>query len=998
MAHFRVFNGGLVWFDAVPHSSRGVPAVARQRLTWSAPVDGTNILPVRLCSTKEALTPGIYCSQWVYVLDEYGEYCVAHSQRVFERCVAVKNTLLGGSPLYRASPSLDNLRVFRSLPFVEESEVETADSLLHHFGTIIPTYCLMAMEARLATDMCADIAPAVRRWAPGFDGSTLPAGKRRPACFLGQQTTQREVSETVEVEVEMTRDELVRAAMARRLGKPVKRKTKLQTTTSLVPHNKTVPVPAAVFHRFQRYVKSGKTAYSQQLIGAWLIYHAHRVPLLYDPRTGKTLTAIMAAGRFFEERMIDRVLVIAPVGNVYQPWVRDLLQEGYTVAILDGTEEEDAELLARTDVQVYVTNYERVHSRSGLMREAWGDSLRRTFLVCDETNKIKNYMSRRSRATRELSADIEYVTFLNGTAMGQGPHDFWAQMRLTDHWGVIWEPDFQSYRQRWLKQISMTKTCVNPDLTMEFETLISQYSLRVSASEADQFAGKTLANSYVKFMPSREIYDATKDVLNGYLKLTNKDGEDVVEEMTSTIIRTYGFLRRIAAGFGSYRAVEDGPYVHVPFSYDPKLLWIHCKLASDEDTPLVIFLDWRNQEYRLKQMLDDAGIPWSSTAPKPRLVTKIRFKDFLPLEVLRHLRSLNELVFDAAAGPSVHNAMAQLSLFENSAGADIDITGGSIQDCNELLAAYQGRPLRVEREVFDLDYQEELDRLVGRISKLRRLADPIHNDNPNERDAAALKLAELLHRQGELRAIQAVLISQQPRGQRYAREYLIGDVTETYEVLVEQPPYKGDERNRQIERFQQGDTKVFILKWNQGTGLDLHRRECVQAGIGGWPEIVAMAPPWSLGDFKQGLDRCVTQDPRTGKQVCTRVNHLIVNGTIEETILKALQSRQEVADQLLKDIDRCGYESFADAMLSNMESAVAVGEGEEDVTFFDDIDVRARIELGIPPGAKLTERNIREHARAKLGLGVKGFEKYMAEQATEAQRSAWTTLIDRIVK
>ena len=154
----------------------------------------------------------------------------------------------------------------------------------------------------------------------------------------------------------------------------------------------------------------------------------------------------------------------------------------------------------------------------------------------------------------------------------------------------------------------------------------------------------------------------------------------------------------------------------------------------------------------------------------------------------------------------------------------------------------------------------------------------------------------------------------------------------------------------------------------QARGITLNRIEAVKNGQGTYPSIVYMQPSWSLGNWKQSQDRCVGTDPNTNKSIATMIYVLAVEGSIECAIVKALRSKQKVAETLLKDAGRDGYSNpFEDMDLSKTDRKVF----DE---FFDAEDYESRYVLGLaPPPKKLTEKEVKK-AAARYWAKKKGIK------------------------
>ena len=152
-----------------------------------------------------------------------------------------------------------------------------------------------------------------------------------------------------------------------------------------------------------------------------------------------------------------------------------------------------------------------------------------------------------------------------------------------------------------------------------------------------------------------------------------------------------------------------------------------------------------------------------------------------------------------------------------------------------------------------------------------------------------------------------------------------------------------------VRKFQEGDVRVIIMKTTQAEGITLNRIPAVSNNIGTFPSMIYMAPTWSLGRFQQSQDRCIgTYD---GKNIVTPIYCLVTKGSIEEKIMGAIRKKQDVAETLLKDAERAGYESFLNEL--RLEPGDAAGDGA-----FDAREMHSRRLIGLSPEKRPTHSAI----------------------------------------
>ena len=98
------------------------------------------------------------------------------------------------------------------------------------------------------------------------------------------------------------------------------------------------------------------------------------------------------------------------------------------------------------------------------------------------------------------------------------------------------------------------------------------------------------------------------------------------------------------------------------------------------------------------------------------------------------------------------------------------------------------------------------------------------------------------------------------------------------------------QREKLVQRFQQGETSLFIISLKAG-GLGLN--------LTGANYVVHLDPWWNPAIEQQATDRA----HRIGQQQKVTVYHLVSKNTIEEKILRLHQSKRNLADALLEGSD-----------------------------------------------------------------------------------------------
>lgn len=199
--------------------------------------------------------------------------------------------------------------------------------------------------------------------------------------------------------------------------------------------------------------------------------------LLFEPRTGKTKTAIDIASILHLKRGLRKVVIIAP-NRVLGVWAREFHAHCplvHEMVIWDAKERRKGAIrqpAGHLDLQVVITNYEtfatpgkllpsRRRSRStGRFKNRksltdWiGDE--EALIVCDESHKLKNPSGKASNMVVGMRKFFSHQLILTGTPVTKARRaaDIYMQWRLInphrfDAWGVTYE-DFRLHTGKWI--------------------------------------------------------------------------------------------------------------------------------------------------------------------------------------------------------------------------------------------------------------------------------------------------------------------------------------------------------------------------------------------------------------------------------------------------------------------------------------------------------------------------------------------------------------------
>jgi hypothetical protein len=155
-----------------------------------------------------------------------------------------------------------------------------------------------------------------------------------------------------------------------------------------------------------------------------------------EMRTGKSKIVIDAAQFLYEAGTINKVIIIAPAPVRRHVWAdKDIgqltkhLWVGLPALVTEFHEQvrmwHNGDL-SKTVLEIYVTNYEFIRSKSRL-KELYPACGPRTLLVLDESSFVNNHSSQQSQACLALRRKCGRVVLLNGTPIFHSPKDLFSQ-------------------------------------------------------------------------------------------------------------------------------------------------------------------------------------------------------------------------------------------------------------------------------------------------------------------------------------------------------------------------------------------------------------------------------------------------------------------------------------------------------------------------------------------------------------------------------------------
>lgn len=187
----------------------------------------------------------------------------------------------------------------------------------------------------------------------------------------------------------------------------------------------------------------------------WLLAHPFAGVFL-DPGLGKTVIILMAYWLLRRAKLVDWLLVVAPMRACYLVWPEEVKkwQFPFTVEILHGPKKDEA---IQRKADIYVTSYETLewlHPHIATLR-ARG----RGWLVNDESSKLKHPGSLRHRLIKTMLECFGRRTNATGTPLPNGYMDLFGQTYILDL-GARFSPYITHFRRKYFRPVTARGTAL----------------------------------------------------------------------------------------------------------------------------------------------------------------------------------------------------------------------------------------------------------------------------------------------------------------------------------------------------------------------------------------------------------------------------------------------------------------------------------------------------------------------------------------------------------
>lgn len=224
-----------------------------------------------------------------------------------------------------------------------------------------------------------------------------------------------------------------------------------------------------------------------------LAKNAPHFAFFHQMGVGKTCTTInVLRHKYSESHRLMNTLIFCPL-IVTENWKKEFAMHSKInlkdIIVLKGSQTERLMLIAKNPgPKIFITNYEVLAVMPDLFTALWQWSPE--ILIFDESHKLKDMKSKRTKAAIKLADQAKYKYLLSGTPILNTPMDIFSQYRILDG-GTTFGKNVWAFRSQYFydKNMGMPKDKYFPDYRIkpgsveELNKKIYQKAMRVTKEE-----------------------------------------------------------------------------------------------------------------------------------------------------------------------------------------------------------------------------------------------------------------------------------------------------------------------------------------------------------------------------------------------------------------------------------------------------------------------------------------------------------------------------------
>jgi SNF2 family DNA or RNA helicase len=201
--------------------------------------------------------------------------------------------------------------------------------------------------------------------------------------------------------------------------------------------------------------------------------------VLSAPGTGKSLSALWAADFLLTEKIVRKVIIVAPLSTVKVVWGKELRHHmpHRAFELLTGSKEQRLRRLAIHGTQFFIVN----HDGFNVIKDHLTDV---DLVIYDEATALKTPGSQRFRQFFKWANERDvWLWLLTGTPISQSPVDAWTLAKLVHSPNV--PKSFTSFRDLVMAKVSTFRWVPRPE-ALDICQRVLQPSIRYSLEECTE--------------------------------------------------------------------------------------------------------------------------------------------------------------------------------------------------------------------------------------------------------------------------------------------------------------------------------------------------------------------------------------------------------------------------------------------------------------------------------------------------------------------------------
>ena len=270
----------------------------------------------------------------------------------------------------------------------------------------------------------------------------------------------------------------------------------------------------------------------------------------------------------------NEVLIVCPI-SLIQHWVEEIKKfAGRESVAVTGSTECRLDLLAMPGI--HIVNYEFI----SLNKVALSAVQNKKVLILDESHKIKDPRSVRSKTMKVLAEGASHCLLLTGTPVSQGAQDYYAQVRCLN--SRLLGTSFTSFRHRYCLEEQVrgapagVRRITGYKNLDELVSLINPYVYSIKKKDCINLPEKVYMTRYVTLSKEQsKVYNEMKYEMIATMKSGEVvEGQNILTRLLRFSQITQGFLQK-----------DDEVQV---FENNPKLACLLELLEEIGDEPVII--------------------------------------------------------------------------------------------------------------------------------------------------------------------------------------------------------------------------------------------------------------------------------------------------------------------------------------------------------------------------------------------------------------------------